>query len=246
MAELLLRPSKQYTSAYVAQFTVKQVCAIVSGMDVVTDEIRMNLLQSKSKRLNDQLSVLLIKVSDKNKSAFEQFYDSTIKLCFSQALRITNREDIAEEVVSDVYVQVWNKAANFDESRSGAMTWLMMLCRSRALDAVRHRKSQKINESIDIDSIAEPSIDENPLDLLNTIQQGSLLQTAILQLKPQQRQLLSLAYFKGLTHTEISDFTEIPLGTVKTQIRRAVIMLKELMCEKDSNPCQDDLGEAVL
>ena len=245
MAELL-RPGKQYTAACVAQFTVKEICVIVSGANIVAGDNIMCLPQSESERINDQLSVLLIKISDKDISAFEQFYDNTIKLCFSQALRISNREDIAEEVVSDVYMQVWNKAASYDEARSGAMTWLMMLCRSRALDAVRYRKNQRKNESVNIDSIAEPFTNEDPLELVNTIQQGSLLHSAILQLKPQQRQLLSLAYFKGLTHSEISDFTEIPLGTVKTQIRRAIIMLKKLMCEHDSSPYKDDLGEVVL
>lgn len=235
MAELLVEPRKRYARMCVTRFSVKEICAIVSDMSISTDKLKTQAVQaavqSESMRLNGQLSVLLSRIADKNKPAFEQFYDSTIKLCFSQALRITKREDIAEEVVSDVYMQVWNKAASYDEKRSGAMTWLMMLCRSRALDSLRKRKNQQTKESVDIDAIAEPFIDENPQDILNATQQDSFLHSAIDQLKPQQRQLLSLAYFKGLTHNEIASYTEIPLGTVKTQIRRAIIVLKKLMCE---------------
>ncbi|MBL4711357.1 MAG: hypothetical protein JKX75_02450 [Gammaproteobacteria bacterium] len=96
--------------------------------------------QIKSKSTNEELYSLIKKISDKNKIAFEQFYDSTIKLCFSQALRITKSEEMAEEVIGDVYMQVWNKAVSYDEQRSGVITWLMMLCRSRALDTIRKRK----------------------------------------------------------------------------------------------------------
>ncbi len=213
----------------ISRFSVKEVCAIVSLMPLAADNHKTQSVQSESIQLNIRLRGLLIKISEKDKPAFEQFYDSTIKLCFSQALRITNRKDIAEEVVSDVYMQVWNTAASYDEQRSGALTWLMMICRSRALDALRQRKNQQAKESIGIDAIAEPFTDENPQDIVDAIQQGGVLHNAIVQLKPQQRQLLSLAYFKNLTHNEISRYTDIPLGTVKTQIRRAIIKLQEIM-----------------
>jgi RNA polymerase sigma-70 factor (ECF subfamily) len=229
MAELLLNAHKRNAVMCVSRFSVKDICAIVSDMSVVADKHNNQTVQSESILLNEQLQSMLCSISDKDRSAFEQFYDRTIKLCFSQALRITRKTDIAEEVVSDVYLQVWNRAASYDDQRSGVMTWLMMLCRSRALDALRRHKNQQTKESVDIDAIAEPFVDEDPQDILNALQQGSFLHSAIQQLKPHQRQLLSLAYFKGLTHNEISRFTDLPLGTVKTQIRRSIIMLKELM-----------------
>jgi RNA polymerase sigma-70 factor (ECF subfamily) len=229
MPELLLKPRKRYSAMSISRFSVKEICAIVSAMPLVADNQQTRQIQSESMQLNVQLCGLLKRISNNDKLAFEQFYDSTIKLCFSQAMRITQKEDIAEEVISDVYMQVWNIATSYDKERSGAMTWLMMLCRSRALDALRKRKKQKAVESVDIDAIAEPFNDENPLDILNSVQQDSELHRAISQLKPQQRQLLSLAYFKSLTHNEIASYTDIPLGTVKTQIRRAIIKLKEIM-----------------
>jgi len=229
MPELLLRPRKRYSATSISQFSVKEICAIVSGMPLVAENRNKQQGRTDSMRLNVQLKALLVKIAAKDKSAFEQFYDSSIKLCFSQAMRITNKDDIAEEVISDVYMQVWNTAVSYDEKRSGVMTWLMMLCRSRALDALRKRKNQQTRESVDIDAIAEPSTDEDPQDLLSSVQQDSVLHGAIQKLKPQQRQLLSLAYFKNLTHNEIASYTDIPLGTVKTQIRRAIIKLKEIM-----------------
>jgi len=229
MPELLLKPRKRYSAMSISRFSVKEICAIVSAMPLVADNQQTRPIQSESMLFNKRLRSLLTKISAKDKPAFEQFYDSTIKLCFSQALRITNREDIAEEVVSDVYMQVWKTAASYDEKRSGVMTWLMMLCRSRSLDALRQRKNQQTKESVNIDAIAEPSTDEEPQDIVDAIQQGGVLHQAIIQLKPEQRQLLSLAYFKNLTHNEIASYTAIPLGTVKTQIRRAIIKLQEIM-----------------
>ncbi|PCJ88625.1 MAG: RNA polymerase subunit sigma-24 [Thiotrichaceae bacterium] len=233
MPELLLRPRKRYSAISISRFSVKEICAIVSVMSLAAENQNKQPIQSEiqsdSMRLNAQLKAFLVKIAGKDKSAFEQFYDSSIKLCFSQAMRITSKEEIAEEVVSDVYMQVWNTAVSYDEQRSGVMTWLMMLCRSRALDALRKQKSRQARESVNIDAIAEPAIDETPQDLLNAVQQGSVLHRAIEQLKPQQRQLLSLAYFKNLSHNEIASYTDTPLGTVKTQIRRAIIKLKEIM-----------------
>lgn len=248
MVELLLKSERQNAATKIARFSVKEICAIVSDMSTAADKheaktktvLAMDKIktQSESMRLNLRLQELLVKVADKNKPAFEQFYDDTIKLCFSQAFRITKKQDIAEEVVSNVYMQVWRQAASYDGSRSAVMTWLMMLCRSRALDALRQHKNRQIKESVDIDTTAEPFTDETPQDILHVVQQNSFLHNAIAQLKPQQRQLLSLAYFRGLTHDEIANHTKIPLGTVKTQIRRAIILLRKLMCEQES--CVDD------
>lgn len=229
MPELLLRPRKRYSANSISKFSVKEICAIVSGMPVAAKNQTNQSDKSDTKRLNARFKALLVRIAAKDRTAFEQFYDNSIALCFSQAMRITNKEDIAEEVISDVYMQVWNTAISYDEKRSGVMTWLMMICRSRAMDALRKRKNQQTKESVDIDTIAEPSTDEDPQDLLNAVHQGSALHRAIEQLKPQQRQLLSLAYFKNLTHDEIASYTDIPLGTVKTQIRRAIIRLKEIM-----------------
>jgi len=233
MLELLLKPRKRYSVECVLQFSVKEICAIVPIMSLATENNKLPMAQSDSMQLNKQLQGLLVKVSSKNKPAFEAFYDSTIKRCFSQALRITNREDMAEEVISDVYMQVWKNAASYDDERSGVMTWLMMICRSRALDILRQRKNQQTKESVSLDAVAEPFTDEEPQDILNAIQQDSELYRAIGQLKPQQRQLLSLSYFKNFTHNEIASYTDIPLGTVKTQIRRAIIRLKEIMNEQE-------------
>ncbi len=232
MAELLLKPRKTYSAACISRFSVKDICDIISVMPAIEENRELRNLQSESMQLNQQLRVFLNRIVNKDKPAFERFYDSTIQLCFSQALRVTKKQDIAEEVVSDVYMQVWNRAASYDDTRSSVMTWLMMICRSRALDALRQRKNQQVKESVNIDAIVEPSSDDNPQDILSAIQEGCFLHDVVSQLKPQQQQLLSLAYFKGLTHSEIANHTNMPLGTVKSQIRRAIIMLKKLIDEQ--------------
>lgn len=243
--DLAAQVTRQAAPEEMVEGVVQQDTSLANTIQVDTsredisqsDTEQHETIQSESKRLNGKLCKLLSKISAKDKTAFERFYDQTITLCFSQALRISRRDDIAEEVVSDVYMQVWNKASSYDEQRSGVMTWLMMICRSRALDALRKRKNQQAKESVSIDAIAEPYTDDDPQAMLSAVQQGNFLHSALLKLKPQQRQLLSLAYFQGLTHNEISNYTDIPLGTVKTQIRRAIIMLQELSQESELAAC---------
>jgi len=179
---------------------------------------------------NSKLADLLVEIASSNKPSFEAFYDATIKRTYSLALRITRKDDIAEEVISDLYMQVWRNAKKYQPELSSVIAWLAMMCRSRSFDALRQRKSHT-NESTNIDHITEPAIDETPQDLLLATEQHTTLYQALSQLKAQERQLVALAYFRGYTHAEMAAFTGIPLGTVKTQIRRATIALKSIMID---------------
>lgn len=187
------------------------------------------------------LQQLLQKIACADKQAFQDFYDRTIRLCFSLAHRITGKQECAEDVINEVYLQVWRTAASYDAQRSNPITWLMLLCRSRALDALRKyhtRISRECSQAMTSDRtpITDLGTDETPLSLLDTVQQHSQLHRALQQLKPAQRQILSLAYFKGLTQSEIANYTNTPLGTVKTHIRRAILTLREYL----DAPLSDD------
>jgi len=176
-----------------------------------------------------ELAKLLRAVANKDQAAFEAFYDATTERVLNLVLRITQQMDIAEEVVSDVYLQVWRQADRFDPARGNALAWLTMMCRSRALDASRKIKAAPTAGAEPISDIPELESTEFPQDLLLAVEQRSAIHDALSKLKPNQRQLLALAYFRGYSHSELAQFTGMPLGTVKTQMRRALMKLKELM-----------------
>ena len=162
-----------------------------------------------------------------NQSALGRFYDLTVSRVYSVALRIVRRADLAEEVVSDVFVQVWRDAHRYDDERGKVLGWLLVIARSRALDLLR-RQDEAFSHPEPYELVAEPeSTQRQPEDLLAAAQAGSALHAALEKLNPLQRQLLSLAFFRGFTHSEIVEHMGLPLGTVKTHIRRALDILRK-------------------
>ncbi len=180
---------------------------------------------------NRLLCDLLAAISRKDKCAFEQFYDLTIERFYRLAKRITQSDNMADEVISDLYLQVWQQAERYSPSRGSVMAWVSILCRSRALDALRKYQRQSMREE-PIDSITLPA-DSCPTmtDLLIEIQNKSLVHSALSSLDESTRQLVTLAYFKGFTHSELARLTDAPIGTVKTKIRRAVAVMKKQLSE---------------
>jgi len=182
------------------------------------------------------LVALLKRIETKDRNAFDQFYDSTVKTMYSYAIRMTRQHEIAEEVVSDVYMRVWQKASNYDLSRGNVIAWLTIMCRSKALDALRRITSSTKYPALV--KLAEVNPDHNsehqssilqPHDLLDSVERNSKLYNALNKLDDNQRQLLSLAYFRGYSHSELASFTDTPIGTVKTHIRRGIEKLKSIM-----------------
>lgn len=183
--------------------------------------------QKQSQGTTDsRLPTLLNLIVRLDKNSFELFYDTTVSRVYGLAMRVTQRHELAEEVVCDVYLQVWQQAQRYDPSRGPVMAWLMILSRSRALDLLRREQKSTPNESYstEIRNAAQPAHTE---DLVATVQHNSTLHNALKTLDNHQRQLLTLAFFKGYSHRELANFTGLPLGTVKTQLRRAMIVLKK-------------------
>lgn len=175
----------------------------------------------------DFLVDLLDAIKGKDRDALATFYDATVYRILSLAIRITKQEVIAEEVVSDVYLQVWQQADNYSPNRGTVIAWLCILCRSRALDALRKdRKPYRNTADIMMVGLSEP---KEPTDILQAVEQGSNIHNALLRLTEEQRQLIGLAYFRGYSHREIAEFMSMPMGTVKTHLHRAIFKLKEMM-----------------
>lgn len=170
---------------------------------------------------------LLERIRQRDQQALGIFYDTTVGRVFAVALKITSSHELAEEIVSDVYMQVWRSATNYDAARASPLSWLLMMAHSRALDALRKevsstREQVKMPEQFDTEDTAALTPHDAALDA----EQGSELQAAIKLLDMRQRQMIALAFYRGMSHQEIADYTGEPLGTVKTILRRAQSILR--------------------
>jgi RNA polymerase sigma factor (sigma-70 family) len=147
----------------------------------------------------------------------------------SLALRITGNIQLAEEVTEDTFFQIWRQAPRFDPSRGTARAWILTIARSRALDARRSIPPfDELTESESVDNSNNQDLN-SPQDILSNLEQYQILDHALKTLDHLPRQLIALAFFKGLSHEEIAAYTSLPLGTVKSHIRRAVIQLREAL-----------------
>jgi RNA polymerase sigma factor (sigma-70 family) len=170
---------------------------------------------------------LVQRITARDQSALECFYRASIGRVYGLALRITRNSSTAEEVAQDVYVQLWNRASGFDPQRGCLLAWTLAICRSRALDTLRRRDPAILDPDPTERLDAPVEAGGNPQDLLHASRQNGELHAAMQRLNPQQRQLLSLAFFRDLSHGELAAHTGLPLGTVKSTLRRTLATLRE-------------------
>lgn len=177
----------------------------------------------------DQDWVALIRsAAGGDQSALAGLYDATSRLVFGLVLRIVGDRPTAEEVLLDVYTQAWRQAANYDEERGAPLAWLMTIARSRAIDRLRSGKHEQYKESLD--AVREISDTEpNPEQATVSSERRRLVCTALEALPAEQREVVELAYYSGLSHSEIALRLDQPLGTVKTRTRLAMIKLRDML-----------------
>lgn len=169
---------------------------------------------------------LVARMANKDEVALSQLYDMTVKRLHAFALRIVRDPGLAEEVTEDALFQAWREANRFDVNRGKVITWLLTICRSRALDALRRVDSAECVEDPDVFRSQESSLMAEPEHLTTQFETGNAIHVALLRLPPNERQAISLAFFRGLTHQEIADHWQMPLGTVKTLMHRAFAKLR--------------------
>ena len=175
------------------------------------------------------LEGLLARSALGDRGAFRALYDATAPKLFAVALRILRREDWAEEVLQECYVSVWRHAAEYNASRAAPMTWMTSIVRNRCLDWLRRPNLEVVIESEEdggnlID--AQASGDPSPLDELSRASEARALADCLARLEAKQRQAVMLAFFDGLSHSELAAHLREPLGTVKTWVRRGLMQLK--------------------
>ncbi len=158
-----------------------------------------------------------------------QLYDETCALLMGLAVRVLRDPADAEEVVLDVYQQVWRSAGTFDPTRGSVMGWLTMVTRSRAIDRLRSAGARRTRETPIEDKLDLPSDAPPPESQSIFAQEQQLVRRALEELDPDQREAIELAFFRGLTHVEVAEALGAPLGTIKTRIRSGMRKLREAL-----------------
>ncbi len=156
-----------------------------------------------------------------------RLYDESSSLLYGLALRILNDAADAEEIVLDVYQQVWKKAQSFDGSRGTVWGWLTILTRSRAIDRLRCSGPRRTKEFPIEHGMEMPSHQPVPEEQSALREERAYIRRALATLSQEQREPIELAFFRGLTHTEVSEALGVPLGTIKTRIRLGMRKLRE-------------------
>lgn len=170
---------------------------------------------------DEQQLVNLLK--DRDNKAFDYLYSNYSGALYSIILQILKDADLANDVLQEVFVNIWKKIEIYDSSRGRLFTWMLNIARNASIDTLRSRsyqnsqKNQSLSENADVNSAGQDM--QSGIDNIG-------LRKILEKLRDEYRVLIELAYFKGYTHEEIADLEKIPLGTVKTRIRNALIQLR--------------------
>lgn len=182
----------------------------------------------------DDYAATVAGVAGGSTSALTDLYDATVGKVHALVRSIIRNPDDAEEVTCDVYTYVWQNATQFDPTRGVVMSWLLTIARSRALDALRRQRTR--SRLTGAESLAEDTADlstPGPDHYLSLFQSGSAVHRALAALPADRRRLIGLAFFGDLSHAEISAQTGLPIGTVKSQLRRALHTLRDSLYAGD-------------
>lgn len=173
---------------------------------------------------------LLLQIGQGNRIAFRQLYDQTSPQLFAIALRLMKKQDMAEEVLQEVFLTLWHVSDQYNTERGSVRTWLSTITRNRCIDRIRRQPAEQVlllNEETMIPDIA--SDHDDPLAHAMQADHQALLSLCMQGLDDQQRQCVSLAFFDGMTHQQVANHLTVPLGSAKTWIRRGLDFLKKCM-----------------
>jgi RNA polymerase sigma-70 factor (family 1) len=179
---------------------------------------------------------LLARIAQQDQVALSQLYDRYARVLYAFAFKILNSAEEAEEVVLDIFSQVWKTARNYDSKKGRVDTWLFTIARSRALDRLRSRDRTARATEASLHAVkTQPTSTVQPLEEAVIRERRQQIITALAQLPPEQRQVIELAYYQGLTRTEIAAQTGHSVGTIKTRIRLGLNKLRQFLDEASYN-----------
>jgi RNA polymerase sigma-70 factor (ECF subfamily) len=169
----------------------------------------------------DLTLVTAIRAGDQG--AMAALYDRYSSIVYSVALRVLQNPAAAEDVLQDIFMQLWRNPGAFDASRGNMAAWLAVIARHRAIDALRRRKPEEDFEDVIV------SVEPDLASEADRSRAMAKVRTAFESMAPPQRSALEMAYFEGLTHAEIAQKTGEPLGTIKTRIRTGLLSLRKVL-----------------
>jgi RNA polymerase sigma-70 factor (ECF subfamily) len=170
---------------------------------------------------------LMRSIAGGDREAMAQMYDRHAPRVLAVCRRVLGDAGDAEDVLTDIFFELWRRADRFDPDRGSPITYLMTLTRSRAIDRKRSRSAGPKMTSTDTDAARSAADLSTPLDKSDSTEQADRVRRAVASLDPAQREMIEFAFFDGLTHTQIAERLKKPLGSVKTYIRQGLIRLRE-------------------
>ena len=201
--------------------------AFTSARVVNKTPVQTNSSPSSGAEEATRLASLMQVIAAGDQQALGDLYDITSPRVYGLAVRILGEVAAAEDVVIEVYAQVWSQAGAYDARRGSVLAWLLTRTRSRAIDLLRSR-NRATERTAPLEQAGElPAETPDPEETSLAAERRRLIQQALEGLQPEQRQVIELAYFSGLSHTEIAARLDQPLGTVKTRVRTGMLRLRE-------------------
>ena len=185
---------------------------------------------NRAKELEAEIE-LLRRVGQGDRGSFEQLYDRLSGVLYSAAYRVLNNEASAEDVLQDVFVQIWEKAPLYNPAIGKPLTWALTLTRNKAIDRLRStQRRNQLQDKVWLESeLFQQFDDRTSFDAFASAETGKLVREAMEKLSKDQRQVIELAFFSSMTQTEIADLLRLPLGTIKARIRRGMMKLREII-----------------
>ncbi len=174
-----------------------------------------------------ELVWLLASVAKGDEAAFERLYEATRAKLFGVVLRILRRQDLAEEVIQEAYVKIWNSAGQFNPGMASPITWMVSIARNRAIDVVRKRSETSIEEEPAAMEVASDT--PEPLARREMTEELKRILECVGQLDPERQKLVLLAYYNGWSREQLAEKFDTPLNTVKTWLRRSMIEIRECL-----------------
>ena len=187
-----------------------------------------------------QLHIWLVAVAQQDALAFRTLYEATSPKLFGFVLRILKKRELAEEVLQDSFVNIWNNASSYQSSLASPMTWMTTIVRNRAFDLLRKLNNGQHHE-VDLDENqfdeeimqAMESTDNTPIQALELSQNAKSLAVCMSRLEGLHRQAMALAFYHDLSHSEVAEQMNLPMGTVKTWIRRSLEKLRICIAKRE-------------
>ena len=174
-----------------------------------------------------ELMALIVK---EDRGALETLYDRYGGGVYSLALRMLRSPESAQEVTQDTFLSVWRRGSSYKPSKGSVTAWLFTIAHHKAIDELRRRRRRDIHLQYGVDLTNKPSDGrDDPVDFASARFQRGQIMDALATLRPEQREVVLLAYYEGLTHSEIAQYLEQPLGTVKTRMRLGLKRLREFL-----------------